>query len=903
MSRAGRADSAGPDHSRAAQADGVPPTGADDHAWHARAAAEVLAVLHVGSEGLSEDEARNRLERYGPNRLPRARPVAAWRILVDQFRSVVVLLLLAAAIVAGALGDTLEAGAIAIVLVINTAIGFVVELRARRAMDALLGHESPTARVRRDGETRSLPSTRLVPGDVIELEEGDAVPADARLIEASALRVNESSLTGESLPVTKDDAPEVPADTALAERVTLVHSGTTVVAGRGVAIVCETGAGTEIGRIGTLLSTVEAGATPLEERLDALGRRLVWLTLVVAALVTTLGVVRGQELRLMIETGLALAIAAVPEGLPAVATIALAIGLRRMARRHALVRRLAAVEALGSTTVVCTDKTGTLTAGSMRVTHLYSGQGPVVELEGVRSGELPPRVIRACALTTRASASAGSTEMLGDPTDAALLRLALDAGVDPHELVTRAPRTAEVPFDTAKRLSASTHRIGGESMTFVKGAPAALLDRSVRSATPDGDHPLDPPARDDWLAANAEMASRGLRVIALAEGPGEVGGEGPVGLTMLGLAGILDPPAAGVPETIELLRSAGIRTVMVTGDQQATAETIADELGVRRPGSTSLSGNEIAALDDAGLRRALERADVLARVSPEDKIRIVTALKASGEVVAMLGDGVNDAPALKGADVGVAMGGRGTDVAKQAASIVLVDDRFATIGAAVEEGRVIFDNIRKFVFYLFSCNIAEVAVILGASLVGAPVPLLPLQILWLNLVTDTFPALALAMEPAEPDVMTRPPRDPDKGIFSPGFGRAIAVYSGLITVSTLGAFFWTMERGDPESATTVAFMTLALGQLFHLGNARSRTAVLRPARAFANRWAVGSVPLVLVLQYAAVEWSPLATVLGTTPLSTVEWGLALALGLIPAVVGQLIAARGRIGQRHLPRAG
>ena len=580
--------------------------------WHALAPADVASRLESHADGLTASAAQERLRRYGHNELPRARPVPAWRILLDQFRSVVVLLLLAAAVVAALLGDTLEAGAIAIVLVINTAIGFVVELRARRAMDALLGYESPTARVRRDGDVHLIPSPQLVPGDVIELEEGDAVPADARLLESFALRVNEASLTGESLPITKDHQAPLDSETPLAERLTLVHSATTVVAGRGVAMVCETGVHTEIGRIGTLLATVEAGTTPLEARLAALGRRLVWITLGVAALVTGLGVVRGEELRLMIETGLALAIAAVPEGLPAVATIALAIGLRRMARRHALVRRLAAVEALGATTLVCTDKTGTLTAGTMRVTAFSIG-GPVLSID---DGDQSPsdRMVRACVLTTRATISADTDETMGDPTDAALLRVALDAGVDPEDAVASAPRLDEIPFDTALRLSASMHRVDGHEMIFVKGAPAALLDRSDRAFGPDGDVPLDDAARAAWIDANDEMASQGLRVIALAEGSGTR----PEGLAFLGLVGILDPPAEGVLETIQLLGSAGIRTVMVTGDQKATAETIANQLGARRPDSRSLEGREIASLSAEELQSALERADILSRVTPED---------------------------------------------------------------------------------------------------------------------------------------------------------------------------------------------------------------------------------------------------------------------------------------------
>mgnify|MGYP003337000950 FL=1 len=604
------------------------------HAWHALESDEALARLESRADGLTASEARERLSRVGPNELPHPEPFPAWRVLVDQFRSVVVLLLLVAAFVAALLGDTLESGAIAIVLVINTAIGFVVELRARRAMDALLDYESPTARVRRDGEVQIVPSEQLVPGDVVELEEGDAVPADSRLLQASALRVNEASLTGESLPITKDHGVALEPNTPLAERLTLVHFGTSVVAGRGVAVVCETGVDTEIGRVGTLLATVEAGTTPLEARLDALGRRLVSVTLGVAVLVTGLGVARGEELRLMIETGVALAIAAVPEGLPAVATIALAIGLRRMARRHALVRRLAAVEALGATTVVCTDKTGTLTAGRMRVTALSVG-GVVHQVGDGEEGTPSAAMLCACALTTRATISSDTGETMGDPTDAALLRLALDGGVDVHDLLDTMPRLDEIPFDTALRLSASIHRSDGEEMILVKGAPGALLDRSTRTFEVEGDRALDDAARAAWLAANDEMASRGLRVIALAEGAGRR----LEGLTFLGLVGILDPPAEGVLETVRLLGRAGIRTVMVTGDQKATAEAIADQLGARRPDSMSLEGREIEDLDASDLERMLQTTDVLSRVTPEDKIRIVTALKASGEVVAMLGDG------------------------------------------------------------------------------------------------------------------------------------------------------------------------------------------------------------------------------------------------------------------------
>ncbi len=867
--------------------------------WHTLTPEQTLSLLDARAAGLDAAEAKRRFERFGPNRLERVEPVRAWRILIDQFASLVVLLLVAAALVALAFGDVLEALAIAGVLAINTSLGFTVELRARRAMDALLRFEVPAAKVLREGRIQTIPSDRLVPGDVIRLEEGDAVPADARLLEATELRAVEAPLTGESVPVDKAPEPLQDPDTVLADRTPMLYTGTEVVAGRATAVVVHTGDETEIGRIGTLIARVEPGKTPLEVRLDALGRRLVWLTLAVAAVVTGLGVARGAPVVRMIETGIALAIAAVPEGLPAVATIALAVGLRRMVRRNALVRRLVAVEALGATTVVCTDKTGTLTAGEMtgvrvatadrdvRVTgEGYGVQGDflVDERTGVQGEPWLTDLLQAAALTSRATLDLEGGRPLGDPTDAALSVLAVKGGVDPDGLRAEMPELEEVPFTSRRRSSASVHDVDGERTVFLKGAPTVVLDQCDSWLQGGTSSPLDTDARAAFDAKNAELAEDGLRVIALARGSAGEAGR----LTMLGLVGILDPPAPGVEATIRMLGEAGIRTVMVTGDQRATAEAIAERLGSTREGDRTLDGRELTDLADDELSERMTRTGVLSRVSPEDKVRIVSALQRRGEVVAMIGDGVNDAAALKKADIGVAMGGRGTDVAKQTAAMVLTDDSFRTIGAAVEEGRVIYDNIRKFVFYLFSCNVAEVLVLLGASLAGMPVPLLPLQILWLNLVTDTFPALALALEPAEPGVMRRPPRRPDQTMLSAAFVRAIGFYAVLITIVTLLAFGWGLMSADPERAITIAFMTLALAQLFHLGNARSRGPVLRPARVVANRWALGSVPLVVGLQLLAVYWQPLAGVLGTVPLSAREWGVIAVLSVIPAAVGQVV---------------
>jgi Ca2+-transporting ATPase len=874
--------------------------GPGTHAWHALPAEEVCRHLGTGPSGITDAEADRRFREVGPNRLAPPEPVSWVRILARQFASVVVLLLAAAAGVAILVGDGLEAAAIGVVLALNSLLGFAVELRARQAMAALAAFEVPEARVIRGGRRAVLPAERLVPGDVIELEAGDAVPADARLLEGADLRAVEAALTGESIPVGKR-VDAVAAHAALAERRSQVYTGTTVVAGAGRAVVVATGGATELGGIGRLIASVETTRTPLERRLDALGHRLVVLTLAIAATITGVGVLRGEPWGRMIETGIALAIAAVPEGLPAVATIALAVGLTRMARRNALVRRLGAVEALGSTTVVCTDKTGTLTAGLMSVRQLVL---PHAELEIEGSGYEPAgrllrdgapasvdddpalaRLLEVAALTPTASIDPATREVTGDPTDAALLVLAARGGRARETLVADGEVLRTLPFSGEFLMSASVR--GDE--TFVKGAPDRVIAASTRVMTRGALGPLTAEIRRHMEHHNRAMADAGLRVIALAwRDRATPDLESLDDLVLLGLAGILDPPAAEVAETVALLKHAGIRTVMITGDQGATGAAVARELGVLDGDAHVVEGPVLAATADDALPQLVRTAAVYARTGPADKLRIVEALQEDGEIVAMLGDGVNDAAALRKADVGVAMGERGTDLARETAAIVLRDDRFATIGAAVEEGRVIDDNIRKFAFYLFSCNLAEVGVLLIAGVLGWPLPLLPLQILWLNLVTDTFPALALAMEPAEPGVMSRPPRAPRAALLSRRFVGSLAFYATLITGATLAAWVWGSARGDLDGARTLAFTTLAFAQLFHLGNARRRRPVLSPEAIVANRWALASVAVVVLLQVAAVAWAPLQRVLQTRPLSIQEWGVVAGLSILPAVVGQLV---------------
>ncbi len=878
--------------------------------WHARSVDDVLLSLGTRAGGLTASEADQRRTTHGRNILELTPPKPGWRILANQFRGMVVALLTVAAVVAWLTADAIDAGAIGAVLLLNAALGFITELRARRAIEALSSLTPRHATVRRPTPGSGRPAAPLeieaadlVPGDIIVVDAGSAVPADARVINATGLRLNEAALTGESLPVGKA-AAVVPSDAPLADRASMIFTGTVVVDGRATAVVTATGMQTEIGRIGGLVSGVKAGRTPLERRLDALGRRLVWLALAVAAVVGALGWLQGMPWPLIVTTSLALAVAAVPEGLPAVATIALAVGVYRMSKRHALVRRLPSVESLGSVTGICTDKTGTLTAGEMTATHLWlAGREHAVSGHGYApEGEVNPEVPAPFDLAIRVGVLAGRGDAVrqgdswipqGDPTDVAFLVLGRKTGHTREALLADWPEIDEVPFSSDLRLMATFHRRPDKSViACVKGAPDAILDRSRRWLGQDGrEQALDGPARSAIEAVNSRFAANGLRVIALASGePTKTGVDALQDLTFLGLAGLIDPPAPGVKETIERFRHAGIRTVMITGDQQLTARAVGLDLGLLQPDDLVVAGKTVDAWTDEELAAALPGTGAFSRVSPEAKLRIVAGLQHLGEVVAVLGDGVNDAAALKQADVGVAMGRRGADVAREAADVILQDDCFPTIGGAIEEGRVIYDNIRKFVFYLFSCNLAEIIVLLVAGLAGGPLPLLPIQILWLNLVTDTFPALALAMEPAEPGVMDRPPRDPRAAILSPSFLRAITFHGTTIATVTLLAFWWA-RSASPSTASTTAFMTLALAQLFHLGTARARAPVTTPSRAWANRWALASVALVIGLQIVAVALAPLRDILHTTPLTSHQWMVILVLSGIPGIIGQGIRHR------------
>ena len=868
-----------------------PSSGTARSDWHAASVDRLWVELGTSPEGLSEEAAAQRLAQTGPNRLPPAPGVSALTILVAQLRSIVVLLLIAAVIISLVLGDMIEATAIGAVLLINTALGFATEWRARRAMEALLQLQAAKVAVVRGGQLRVVDAETLVPGDVVQLDAGNTVPADVRLFQCAEFTTDEAPLTGESLPVGKVSDLTFDEQTPLADRKNMAYMGTTIATGTALGVVVATAVVTELGRIGELVKSVEEEPTPLERRLDALGRRLAWITLAVAGLVAFIDLLHGEPLGIVLETGIALAVAAIPEALPAVATIALAVGMHRMARRYALVRRLPSVEALGATTVVCTDKTRTLTSGNMEVVRTWvAGREFILATSAGEIAAEPAlrRLVEAAALASQEQpmTTGVSEQTVGNPVDIAVLNLLRRMGEDRADLVAEQPVRGMLPFSSARKLMASFHDVEGALVAFVKGAPSRILERCSSLRSPEGRRALDVRQREQLRALNEQYAQTGLRMLAVATGHvADTSEQALRDLTFEGFICLADPVAAGVTTTIARLRTAGLRTVMITGDQRATAEAIGREIGLLGDDAQVMDGRQLDALAPQERAHVIGRVTVFSRVSPEHKLVIVSALQQRGEIVAMLGDGVNDAAALKKADVGVAMGIRGTDVAKEASAIVLQNDRFETVAAAVEEGRIIFDNIRKFVFYLFSCNVAEVLVLLVAGVASLPLPLAPLQLLWLNMVTDTFPALALAMEPGDRTVMTRPPRDPNEAILSRAFLSRILAYGAAITVCTLAAFGWGLLTA-PDRASTMAFMALGIMQIAHLGNARSEADVLQPARALANRYALAGVAIALAVQLATTV-GPLASILGVKPLSGGQWFVVLFCAAIPAAGGQI----------------
>lgn len=849
------------------------------------------ALDHFDSsaKGLTETEARQRLERFGPNRLKEKPQRPVWMKFLDQFKNLLVIVLIGAAALAGAIGDIKDGVVILVVVVFNACLGFYQEYRAEATLAALKKMLAQHARVKRGGEVLEIAAEDLVPGDIVLLEAGDRIPADGRVLVSHNVEVAEAALTGESQAVGKHTDVLAPGDHPLAERSNMVFMNTVVTRGRVEALVTATGMDTEMGRITGLLEAAGESLTPLQIQLDGLGKRLAIIAGVVVILIFALGILRGDPLVQTIMTSIALAVAAIPEGLPAVVTVTLAIGMHRMAKNRAIVKKLSAVETLGCTTVICSDKTGTLTLNQMTARSLYyrgrrfsvsgEGYGGGGEFAGEDSLPLPDFL----PLLTPAALCADSRlrvgELIGDPTEGALLALAAKGGVDAGSEASKSPRIAEIPFDSAHKFMATFHRDGERVRMFVKGAPDVLLSRASRYLDAVAEAPLDPAARSALEAENIRLAGQALRVLAVAacdipaqqfdpRGDLMVWAQG---LTLVGLVGIIDPPRPEARDAIGLCKKAGIQVKMITGDHAMTAAAIARQLGLE---GAVLTGAELDLIDDAELSRRIEETAVFARVAPEHKVKIVQVLKSHGHVVAMTGDGVNDAPALKQADIGVAMGITGTEVTKEAATMVLTDDNFASIVRAVGEGRAIYDNIVKFVRFQLSTNMGAILTVLGASLLGWATPFTAIQILWVNIIMDGPPAMSLGVEPSRPGIMDDSPRPRDQRILTGSRFLRLLAFGLIMALGTLGLFHYAQPQGA-SYALTLAFTTFVLFQFFNVFNARAENGTVFNRHFFNNRSLWLSLILVLALQVLVVHWGPAQAIFRTTDLALTDWGLAI----------------------------
>jgi P-type Ca2+ transporter type 2C len=899
----------------------------EDHKMHdapwAAPYQEVLSGLEVDPEtGLDADEVKKRREHYGPNRLRKAAKKSAWTILIDQFKSPIVLLLVLAAILSFSFGEWMQGLAIVVVIMVNGAIGFFTELNAVRSMEALQQMSRVKAKVRRKGQVEKIPAEDLVPGDIVVVEAGDIVPVDLRLFEANKMQADESALTGESVPVSKHTAP-TEEDVPLAERTNMLFKGTSLTGGSGHGVVVTTGMKTELGKISEMAEEAEEEEeTPLEKRLSRLGYRLIWVTLAVAVLVLISGLIAGKELLLLIETSIALAVAAIPEGLPIVATIALARGMWRMARLNAVVNRLSAVETLGSINIIFTDKTGTLTENRMTVKKLAVSSEKGIHLIRLGNGnsedsgffadekDVDPRehqvlrkILETAVLCNNASldnqASEDAGKAVGDPLEVALLVAGLKAGMRRAELLKNLPEEREEAFDPETKMMATYHSVDGRYRVAVKGSPEAVLDvcTSVRSGKNNSE--MDEDARKAWLEWNDRLAEEGLRVLAAAEKETDSPDVEPYeNLTCLGLIGLVDPPRKDVKEAIDACQAAGIRAVMLTGDQPATAKNIGVAVGlVDDPDVEVIHGSDIREPEDLSRedRERFIKAPIFCRVTPKQKLELIGLHQSNGSIVAMTGDGVNDAPALKKANIGVAMGKRGTQVAQEAADMVLKDDAFRTIVVAVEQGRAIYDNIRKFILYLLSGNVAEIMVVGFALLAGAPLPILPLQILYLNMLSDVFPALALGLGKGDPSKMKRPPREPNEPILTRGHWFAIGGYGILICGMVLAAFAlaFVWLEAEESMAVTVSFLTLAFARLWHTFNMRDPGTAFFRNEVTRNPFVWGALALCAGLLVVAIYLPGLSLVLSLETPTMKEWLLILGFSLAPWAVGQVLKSAAR----------
>jgi Ca2+-transporting ATPase len=876
--------------------------------WHLDVNTAAGKLETDSTSGLSANEASARREKYGPNQLMEAKKRSAWSIFLDQFKDFVIWVLIGAAIVSGAVGEPVDALAIIAIVVLNAILGFVQEHRAEQSLAALKKLSSPTCKVIRGGQHEVIASAQVVPGDLVELEAGDSVPADGRVMWlTSNFATLEASLTGESTPVAKTAAALEGKDVSLPDRANMVYMGTSVTSGKARAAIIATGMDTELGKIAGLIQEIEHETTPLQKKLEEFGKWIVYACFVLVAMVFGLGLLRGGSLLDVFLTAVSLAVAAIPEGLPAVVTIALALGVQRMVKRHALVRRLRSVETLGCATVICSDKTGTLTKNEMTVQAIFAGArlfrvtgiGYAPEGEVLLDGKAAdpknhPELMHALRVGVLCNGAQltqfeGAYKIVGDPTEGALLTAAAKAGVWKQEAEESAAFLDELPFDSDRKKMTIIRRLKDRRIAYVKGAPDVLLADCTQVDMTGTVKPLTDVDRRRIVAANDELTGQAMRVLGMAYrylddsvsklDPTTVERD----LTFVGLVAMIDPPREEVRQAMQACATAGIRTVMVTGDHKNTAIAIASQLGFFEEGQTALSGEELDRMSQEHLEQQVDRISVFARVSPEHKLRVVRAWRSRGQVVAVTGDGVNDAPAVKEADIGVAMGITGTDVTKQVSDMVITDDNFASIVAAVEEGRGIYDNIKKFVHYLLSCNTGEILVMFVSSAVGWKAPLLPIQILWVNLVTDGLPALALGVDPVDPHIMKKPPRPTDEPVVTRKAGLLMLTQGTFIAACSLLAFafvlFW--ENEGIARARTACFVVLSCSQLFHAFNCRSQTVSLFKLGIFTNSKLILAALISFALQMAVVYIPGVSDIFKTEPLGVRDWLLVIAISSLP----------------------
>jgi len=879
-------------------------------AWHSLSIEETLANLESRATGLSTQEAASRLAANGPNELKEGKRLSPFKMFLGQFKSLIIWILIAAGLVSGILGEMLDAFAIFAIVILNALIGFYQEYKAERSILALKKMTAPHAKVKRDGQHTTIPALGIVVGDIITLEAGDVVAADARLINTASLKCIESALTGESESVVKNAESSLVGDIPLGDRADMVFMGTSVATGTALAVVVNTGMGTELGRIAGLIEEASAEEkTPLQHKLDSFGRVLIWATLGIVALLFALGLLRGTRLFELFMTSVSLAVAAVPEGLPGVVTVALALGVSRLARRKALVRRLPAVETLGATTIICTDKTGTLTVGEMTVRRLYvaeksyevtgEGYGPTGEVliagKKVESSYLTPLFELASVLAgcnnAHIAAEKGKWQVIGDPTEGALLAAAHKIGRDQEGIEKEMPKQHEIPFDSDRKMSAVIRKTSDDNLrAFINGAPDILLEHCSNIYTGTNIRVLEEKDRQEILIQNTAMAKQGLRVIGSAYrdlpiSTSELTAETVEReLVFVGLSGMYDPPRTEAKEAVAKCHSAGIRVVMITGDHPHTAKAIAEEIGIDKPGDVTMDGIELDALNDVELQKQVSKIAVYARVTAAHKLRIIRAWKANGAVVAMTGDGVNDAPALKGADIGIAMGRNGTEVTKQASDMIITDDNFASIVNAVEEGRGIYDNIRKTLQYLLAGNTGELLLIAVCVVAGLPMPLLPIHLLWINLVTDGMPALALAADPIDSDVMKRAPRHHSERITNRSFLMTMSLTGVLTAGMALAVFIYMLKAGSTEVARTYAFTTLVFAELLRSFGARSETKPFWKIPFFSNLNLVIVVGLSIGIQILSQHNETLSRLLKTSLVSFTDCLILFVIGSIPLLI-------------------